>query len=124
MLSGPEQELFARFSVFAGSWTLEAAEAVGAGDPAQAERVLDLLSMLADKSLVVAEANAGGALRYKMLEPVRQFALERLVDCGAWAGLPAIGASDIGKQVGFRKHSQRVVAPIAELHWPPQQRYG
>ena len=75
-----EQELLRRLSVFAGGWDLEAAEAVGAEDPLQAGRVLDLLSPLVDKSLVVAEASPvdAGELRYRMLEPVRQYARERI----------------------------------------------
>ena len=82
LLSQPEQALFRRLSVFAGGWALEATEAVGAAKPVEAGRVLDLLSQLVDKSLVVAEAEAQGAVRYGMLEPVRQYALERLVDGG------------------------------------------
>ena len=82
LLSKPEETLFARLSVFAGGWDLEAAEAIGAGDPVETGQVLDLLATLVDKSLVVAEAEAGGALRYRMLEPVRQYALECLVEDG------------------------------------------
>ena len=64
-------EAVRRLSVFAGGWTLEAAEAVGAGDGIEQDDVLDLLSRLVDKSLVVAEARRGGrALRYRMLEPL------------------------------------------------------
>ena len=78
LLSDPEQELFRRLSVFAGGWTLEAAEAVGPGGKAEKEDVLDLLSGLVDKSLVVVEAGMGGATRYRTLEPIRQYAWERL----------------------------------------------
>ena len=56
LLSEPERRLFGRLSVFAGGWTLEAAEVVGAeGDTGKGD-VLDLLSGLVEKSLVVAEA--------------------------------------------------------------------
>ena len=82
LLGEQEQKLFGRLSVFAGGWDLEAAEEVEAAEPLEAGWVLDLLSQLVDKSLVVAEAEAQGALRYRMLEPVRQYALERLVDGG------------------------------------------
>jgi non-specific serine/threonine protein kinase len=80
LLSEPELKLFGRLSVFAGGWTLEAAEAVGAGSGIEEDQVLDLLSSLVDKSLVVAEASPvdAGALRYGMLEPVRQYAREKL----------------------------------------------
>jgi predicted ATPase/DNA-binding SARP family transcriptional activator/DNA-binding CsgD family transcriptional regulator len=78
LLSEPEQELFRRLSVFAGGWTLEAAEAVGPGGNVEIEDVLDLLFKLVDKSLVVAETGRGGAARYRMLEPIRQYARVRL----------------------------------------------
>jgi predicted ATPase/DNA-binding CsgD family transcriptional regulator len=81
LLSEFERELFRRLSVFAGGLTLEAAEEVCSGEGIEQEDILDLLSKLVDKSLVVAEASspgAGGALRYRMLEPVRQYGWERL----------------------------------------------
>jgi predicted ATPase len=55
LLSEPEQVLFKRLSAFAGGFTLEAAESVGTGGGIEEEDVLDLLSILVDKSLVVAE---------------------------------------------------------------------
>ncbi len=78
LLSEPERRLFERLSVFVGGWTLEAAEVVGAVPSVETERVLDLLSRLVDKSLVVAEDGGEGSLRYRMLEPVRQYGRERL----------------------------------------------
>jgi predicted ATPase len=77
LLSEPEQKLFGRLSVFAGGFTLEAA-----GEGTEGRDILELLGRLVDKSLVVAEPGAEGALRYRMLEPVRQYALERLVEGG------------------------------------------
>jgi DNA-binding SARP family transcriptional activator len=83
LLSEPERELFGRLSVFAGGWTLEAAEAVGPAGDIRAGEVLDLLSRLVDQSLVVAETGAVDAVpRYRMLEPVRQYALELLEQSG------------------------------------------
>ena len=84
LLSESEQKLFGRLSVFAGGWTIEAAEAVGAGEGIDEGDVLDLLSWLVDKSLVVADAGAKreSALRYRMLEPIRQYASERLEERG------------------------------------------
>jgi len=78
LLSEPERKLFGRLSTFAGGWTLEAAEAIGTGDDVEREDVLDLLGRLVDKSLVVAVAGEGDAAHYRMLEPVRQYAWERL----------------------------------------------
>jgi predicted ATPase/DNA-binding SARP family transcriptional activator len=82
LLLEPERELFRRLSVFAGGWTLDAAETVGEGGQVESTQVLDLLSTLVDKSLVVVEADAAGDLRYRMLEPVRQYARELLEDGG------------------------------------------
>src|SRR5919112_610533 len=53
LLGGLERDLFGRLSVFWGGWTLEAAEAVGVGSGIEGEDILDLLSRLADKSLMV-----------------------------------------------------------------------
>jgi DNA-binding SARP family transcriptional activator len=82
LLSEQERELLGKLSVFSGSWDLEAAEAVGAGGPVESRLVLDLLSALVDKSLVVAEEGGeegtSSYLRYRMLEPVRQYAREKL----------------------------------------------
>ena len=77
LLSEPERKLFCRLSVFAGGWTLEAAEAVGAGDGIEEGDVMELFLTLVDKSLVVSEAEEGG-FRYRMLEPLRQYAQEKL----------------------------------------------
>ncbi len=80
LLSEPERKLFGRLSVFAGGWTLEAAQVVGAGKSIEEGDVLDLLSQLVDKSMVVVEATDGsaGGPRYGMLEPVLQYGQERL----------------------------------------------
>jgi predicted ATPase/DNA-binding CsgD family transcriptional regulator len=81
LLSEPERKLFGRLSVFAGGWSLEAAEAVGAGSGIEEGDVVGLFLMLVDKSLVVSGAEDGG-FRYGMLEPVRQYARERLKESG------------------------------------------
>ena len=86
LLEEPEKRLFRRVSVFAGGWTLEAAEAVGAGEGIEEDDVLDLVSRLVEKSLVVAGATPGGDLRYRMLKPVRQYGRERLESAAAPMG--------------------------------------
>jgi predicted ATPase/DNA-binding SARP family transcriptional activator/DNA-binding CsgD family transcriptional regulator len=78
LLSEPEQKLLRRLSVFAGGWTLESAEAVGWGNDIEQGETLDLLSGLVEKSLVVSEPTEDGGVRYRLLEPVRQYALEKL----------------------------------------------
>jgi predicted ATPase/class 3 adenylate cyclase len=79
LLSEPERALFRRLAVFAGGWTLEAAEAVGGGDGLPPAEVLDLLAQLVQKSLVLMEP--GGA-RYGMLDTVRAYAAEKLAAAG------------------------------------------
>jgi predicted ATPase/DNA-binding SARP family transcriptional activator/DNA-binding CsgD family transcriptional regulator len=82
LLSEPERKTFWRLSAFAGGWTLEAAEAVGAGSGIDKEDVLDLLLRLVDKSMVLAEATVDGEVRYRLLEPVRQYGRECLEESG------------------------------------------
>lgn len=77
LLGKEERRLLGRLSVFAGGWTVDAAGAVGAEPETETEDVLDILSMLVDKSLVLVEESRGEA-RYHLLETVRQYATERL----------------------------------------------
>jgi predicted ATPase/class 3 adenylate cyclase len=81
LLSDEESRLFQRLSVFAGGWTLEAAEQVCAGETLASARVLDLLLQLVDKSLVVAKTQ-GLDPRYYMLESIRKYAQEKLIETG------------------------------------------
>ena len=84
LLSGPERVLFRRLSVlsvFVGAIPLEAAEAVG-DTQGGAVWPLDLLSALVEQSLATVYPNAGGEARYGLLEPVRQYGLEKLEHSG------------------------------------------
>ncbi len=81
LLSVAEQALLARLSVFSGGWTLEAAEAVCSDEIITAGCVLDRLSDLVEKSLVQS-AETGGMARFSMLETIRQYSDERLLDSG------------------------------------------
>ncbi len=81
LLGGPEKVLLQRLSVFAGGWTLDAAERICAGDDVEQCDVLDLMSSLIDKSLVTFEQSERLS-RYRLLETVRQYARERLVESG------------------------------------------
>jgi predicted ATPase/DNA-binding CsgD family transcriptional regulator len=78
LLSESEQTLFDRLSVFAGGWTLEAASMVAKGEGVEEAEVLDLLSGLVEKSLVMLRGGDPGGARYRLLEPVRQYALDKL----------------------------------------------
>lgn len=84
ILSENERLLLRRLSVFAGGWTLEAAEEVCIGqDDILSNDILDLLSQLVNKSLVVVmEQSQSGETRYRMLETIRQYAREKLLEAG------------------------------------------
>ena len=81
LLHGAEQQLLGRLSVFAEGFDLDAAEAVCGFGGIEVFEVAGLLGSLVDKSLVVAEP-AGEALRYRLLETIRQFAAEQLAQAG------------------------------------------
>jgi len=112
LLSKPERVLFGRLSVFAGGWTLEAAEAVGSGEGIEEEDVLDLVSRLVDKSLVVLGTTAHGVVRYRMLEPVRQYAQEKL---------EASGEAEELRRVHAQYYLQEAEAAEPELARPQQR---
>jgi predicted ATPase/class 3 adenylate cyclase/DNA-binding CsgD family transcriptional regulator len=81
LLSEPERVLFRRLAVFLGGFDLDAAQAVAGGGDVERYQVLDQLTLLVDKSLVVAD-DSGGRTRYRLLETVRQYALEKLAESG------------------------------------------
>ena len=80
LLNENEQKLLARFSVFAGGFTLAAAEVVAAGDPIAKDDVVYLLIALVEQSLVVADEDGD---RYRMLETVREYAKDKLAATGS-----------------------------------------
>jgi non-specific serine/threonine protein kinase len=87
LLTESERVLFRRLSVFTGGFTLEAAEAV-CSQGMKRNDVLDLLSRLVDKSLIMVEEDAGlHGTRYRLLETIRQYALEKLVEIGEAPGI-------------------------------------
>jgi non-specific serine/threonine protein kinase len=106
LLSQPERALFRRLAVFAGGWSLPAADTVGSGPPVGHGQVVRLLAALVDKSLVQAEDTTTGT-RYRLLEAIRTFASEQL---GASGELDDIRArhgrffADFGEHVSSRLH--------------------
>jgi predicted ATPase/DNA-binding CsgD family transcriptional regulator len=81
LLTEPEQVLFRRLAAFAGGFDLDAAQAVGAASDVESYQLLDQLSLLVDKSLVVTDDTAE-RMRYRLLETVRQYAQEKLSESG------------------------------------------
>jgi len=86
LLDSRDRALFRRLAVFAGGWTLQGAEAVGAGAELAAPDVLELLTALVEKSLVVLDPETG---RYRLLETVREYAQLRLDESGEAAAAGA-----------------------------------
>ena len=100
LLSQREQLLFRALSIFAGSFTIDATIAICANETIAEEDVLDELASLVDKSLVLAEPSED-IMRYRMLESMRQYARERLVECGefeAAATRHACAYADLAEQ--------------------------
>ncbi|WP_285030912.1 LuxR family transcriptional regulator [Mycolicibacterium sp. lyk4-40-TYG-92] len=81
LLTDPERIVFRRLAAFMGGFDLHAAEVVVAGGDVERFQVLDQLALLVAKSLVVAESS-NGRTRYRMLETMRQYALEKLGESG------------------------------------------
>jgi non-specific serine/threonine protein kinase len=83
LLTDAERRFFEQLSLFAGGWTLDAAEVIGTDPEADPRTTFDLLARLVDRSLIVAERQDSGApIRYRMLETLRQYGLERLAERG------------------------------------------
>ena len=92
LLSESERVLLNRLSVFMGGWTLPAAEAICADEGMEEYEILDTLTQLVEKSLVVAEGassgkEVGGKKRYSLLETVRQYGRDKLLESGEGEGL-------------------------------------
>src|SRR5271167_2841477 len=81
LLTQPEQILFRRLAAFMGGFDLDAAQAVAGSGDVQRYQVLDQLTLLVDKSLVVTD-DSRGRTRYRLLETVRQYAQEKLGESG------------------------------------------
>lgn len=80
LLTDAEGSLLDSLSVFSGGFTLDSGEAVCSYEGVEPHQVLDLLGRLVDKSLVIVDDDQGQAARYRLLETIRQYAMERLVE--------------------------------------------
>lgn len=82
LLTAEEQTLLNRLAVFAAGFSLDTAEVVCAIEGVDNDQVLDLLSSLVDKSLIVADTGSKAHARYRLLETIREYALEKLEASG------------------------------------------
>ena len=120
MLTDVESVLFRRVAVFAGNFDLDAAVAVCGGDGVQRYQVLDQLTLLVDKSLVLAD-NIADRARYRTLETIREYGLEKLDESGEAAAMRArhrdyytalASELDTPTRNDFRRRAARVEADI------------
>src|SRR5438105_4504557 len=81
-LEEAESRLFRRLSVFSGGFSADSLEAVCSDDSILASEILDVLSQLADKSLVVPEPRNGASFRYRLLETLSEYGREQLLESG------------------------------------------
>ncbi|HMD82830.1 MAG TPA: AAA family ATPase, partial [Anaerolineales bacterium] len=82
LLDDSEQTLLRRLAVFVGGFILEAVEQVCTGDNIELRQVAEILSQLVQKSLVMEKQASGRERRYRLLETIRQYAREKLIESG------------------------------------------
>lgn len=111
LLSEPEKVLFRRLAVFAGGWTLEAAEQVCGQDGGL--EILDLLARLVDKSLVIPKEVAGET-RYRRLETIRQYSREKFFETDE---VEVIRNRHLTYYVQFTAEAERQLQGRGELLW-------
>ena len=115
LLSPQERIVFDRLSVFAGGWTLEAAEAVASGGDVAEWQVLDLLAALVGKSLVQADV-IHGSTRYRLLETLRAYAAERLAQRGG-AGLREARSAHLDHYLALVETAAARLRRADEVRW-------
>ncbi|MEZ4522283.1 MAG: tetratricopeptide repeat protein [Thermomicrobiales bacterium] len=114
LLNAEHQALFRRLSVFHGGWTMDAAEYVAAWHPVSSTNGVSLLADLVEQSLVVAEFSPSRTTRYRMLEPISEFAASQLDEAGE---THALLDRHLGWCLALTKRA------IPELHGPSQQEW-
>ena len=122
LLPPTERRLFGRLSVFAGSFSLDAVEAVAGVEPLERGQLVELLGLLIDKSLVAVTAERRGELRYRLLDSMRAFGREALSaepDAAAiverHARLYASIAMEAGKRLGGADATEWVSLVVEEV---------
>jgi predicted ATPase len=111
LLTDAERTVFRRLAVWPGRFTLDGAEAVAAGDGVDRLAVLQLLMSLADRSLVVLD-EVGPPARYRLLETIRQYALDRLRESGGTTRLRRVNATS---PTCFRRRTRVFFHPARPL---------
>ena len=114
LLSEAERLLLRRLSTFAGGWTFEAAEDVCVGDRINPNDVLDLMTRLVDKSLVMVDADLDGPRRYRFLETVRHYGRERLQQSGE---ADAVHARHFGYFLDLARRAEPELMRADQLLW-------
>jgi predicted ATPase/DNA-binding CsgD family transcriptional regulator len=120
LLSPQERLLLRRTAVFRASWTLDLAEWVCAGPGLPVVDVLPRLCDLVDKSLVVLDGQIAGEARYRLLETVREYALEQLADSGDETDLRG---AHLAAMARLGAQFKAVVAPGVRTSWPVVERF-
>ncbi|MFN8499114.1 MAG: tetratricopeptide repeat protein [Anaerolineae bacterium] len=135
LLSDAERVLFRRLAVFAGGWTLEAAEQVCAGRDLGASDILEALAQLVSKSLVMTDVREGEA-RYRMLETIREYSREKLAEAGeqqalrrrhleffaAWTELGRSGLHSVAQKLWLEHFEDEQDNIRAALAWALEDR--
>ena len=138
LLSEPERILLRRLSVFAGGFQLDAAETVAAGREIDASQILDLLESLMNKSLVTVQEAGEGETRYGMLETLREYAREKLIEAveeaeagrrhldffAAFAERAQSGIYSTEQASWFRRLDREVDNLRVALNWTPVNQVG
>ena len=113
LLTHQEQILLHRLSVFAGGWTLPAAEEVCSDAGVESAEILDLLTHLVDKSLVSLD-HAGPVSHYRMLETIREYGWEKLTGSGE---VEALRDRHLNYIVGFVQEAESQYHAVDEAVW-------
>ncbi len=114
LLGQRQRALFDRLSVFAGGWTLDAAENVCAGGSIKARHVAEDQAALVDKSLVVRDALEGGRTRYRLLETLRQYGRNKLSETSEAA---AVRDAHLNWAVGLAEEAERHLDGLEQAVW-------
>ena len=133
LLTGPERILFRRLSIFAGGFTLDAAETVCSFGELKRSESIDLLGRLVDKSLVIVESTPVlNETRYRLLETIREYARMKLEEAGelvdmmerhleyfaAFASLAGKGINSLEQVAWFQRLDNEVDNLRAAMNWP------